>query len=109
MKALSVRQPWADLIVTGQKAIETRSWRTAYRGRLLIHASRHGSTPGAIVGEVTLIDCIPVDTLSPAVLRDEAPFGDFSPGRFAWLLRDAQQYATPIPARGRLGLWTFDT
>lgn len=39
MKALSVRQPWAWLIVHGGKDIENRTWRTDYRGPLLIHAS----------------------------------------------------------------------
>jgi len=40
MKALSIRQPWAGLIAAGVKTIETRNWRTGYRGQLLICASR---------------------------------------------------------------------
>ena len=40
MKALSLMEPWAALIAAGVKSIETRSWRTAYRGPLYIHASR---------------------------------------------------------------------
>lgn len=39
MKALSIRQPWAWLIVNGYKDIENRSWNTKYRGQVLIHAS----------------------------------------------------------------------
>lgn len=39
MKALSIRQPWAWLIANGYKDIENRSWRTNYRGPVLIHAS----------------------------------------------------------------------
>ncbi len=38
MKAISIHQPWADLIVFGHKDIENRSWTTRYRGRMLIHA-----------------------------------------------------------------------
>ena len=38
LKVLVVRQPWAWLIVNGYKDIENRSWRTRYRGALLIHA-----------------------------------------------------------------------
>ena len=38
MKALSVRQPWAELIVAGLKDVENRTWRTDYRGPVLIHA-----------------------------------------------------------------------
>lgn len=40
MKALSIRQPWAWLIVNGFKDIENRSWHTKYRGPVLIHASK---------------------------------------------------------------------
>jgi hypothetical protein len=39
MKAITVRQPWAWLVVTGKKDIENRTWRTHYRGKLLIHAA----------------------------------------------------------------------
>lgn len=40
LKILSVKQPWATLIVTGHKKLETRSWSTEYRGQILIHASK---------------------------------------------------------------------
>lgn len=40
MKALSIRQPWAWLIVNGYKDIENRNWDTKYRGPVLIHAAR---------------------------------------------------------------------
>ncbi|MGY4663183.1 hypothetical protein ACVWZ9_003977 [Pseudomonas chlororaphis] len=82
MKALSIRQPWAWLIIHGGKDIENRSWHTKYRGRFLVHASQ-GMTRaqynaaswvagplgvnlprfedlqrGGIVGSVELVDCI---------------------------------------------------
>ncbi len=40
MKALSLTQPWATLVAIGAKRIETRGWWTAYRGELLIHATK---------------------------------------------------------------------
>lgn len=40
MKALSIRQPWAWLIIHGGKDIENRSWHTKHRGRFLVHASQ---------------------------------------------------------------------
>lgn len=40
MKAISLWQPWASLIASGAKKIETRSWPTYYRGPLLIHAAK---------------------------------------------------------------------
>lgn len=40
MLAITLHQPWASLVMSGQKCFETRSWATAYRGPLLIHASK---------------------------------------------------------------------
>ncbi len=40
MKALSIKQPWVELILQGRKTIEIRSWNTKYRGYFLIHASK---------------------------------------------------------------------
>ncbi len=40
MKGLSIRQPWAWLIATGQKDVENRSWPTSFRGEFLIHAGK---------------------------------------------------------------------
>jgi hypothetical protein len=40
MRAISLWQPWASLVVAGKKRIETRSWQTSYRGRLAIHAAK---------------------------------------------------------------------
>lgn len=38
----------------------------------------------------------------------ELAFGDYTPGRFAWLLADVKPLAEPIPARGALGLWEWN-
>ena len=40
MKALSLKQPWAELIIQGRKIIETRKWKTNFRGEFYIHASK---------------------------------------------------------------------
>ena len=40
MKAITVWQPWAQLLAEGKKHDETRSWRTNYRGEILIHAAK---------------------------------------------------------------------
>ena len=40
MKIITIRQPWATLVALGEKQFETRSWRTAYRGELAIHAGK---------------------------------------------------------------------
>lgn len=43
MKAITLTQPWATLVAIGAKKIETRSWKTGYRGPLAIHAAKSGS------------------------------------------------------------------
>ena len=71
MKCLSIKQPFARLIVSGKKKIEIRSWKTWYRGELILHASKvpdkeaikrfefnNGDLVcGAIIGKVMLVDC----------------------------------------------------
>ena len=40
MKALSLKQPYAELVVSGRKTIELRKWKTNFRGEFLVHASK---------------------------------------------------------------------
>lgn len=128
IKVLSLMEPWASLIAFGPKRIETRSWRTSYRGPLYIHASRGplssaGSrlgpllelipgrepAPGSILCRCVLKDCIPMDETFLAAMPDpiERMCGEYAPGRFAWLLQDVQPLKNPIPAKGRLGIWSL--
>jgi activating signal cointegrator 1 len=167
MRALTIRQPWAQLVVMGTKVIETRSWKApdALVGqRIAIHAGAkrpdlvtfvgpyhvaqggtwlHGpghDKPmpfGAVVGSAVLAACVPmVDlrgegtvyrlTTDPHLklfidhppwggrsevaeimhyprparsvdVSDQLPFGDFAPGRWAWLLADAAPTTTRCP------------
>ena len=121
MLTLTVRQPWAHLIAHGLKKIENRSWFTAHRGPLAIHAAKSRSpadlmeelerdgilppgeklTYGAIIAVVTVTDCIAVDDLAPEL--DADPFGS---GPWCWLLGEARPVG-PIPCKGQLGLWEF--
>ena len=98
MKALSLKQPWADKVALGQKTIEVRTWGTKYRGPLAIHASQ---PDGRIIATAVLTDCRPFryDDIFGAAL----PY--FEEGRFAWMLSDIRAVSPGIPVRGRLGLW----
>lgn len=80
MKALTIKQPWASLIVEGIKDIENRTWRTNFRGRIYVHAAQTNVLKviskmddqqlkltssheldlhySAIIGEVDIIDCV---------------------------------------------------
>lgn len=130
MKALTLTQPWAQLVVEGRKVFETRSWRTSWHGRLAIHAAKGwtaddrafarelGYEPeamvrGAVVGEAVLIRCQGTEDLR-FYLRTkgergafELSAGDFADGRWAWRLAHPETYAEPIPAKGSLGLWDW--
>ena|SRR6266536_1876555 len=53
MRALSVRQPWANLIASGRKTVELRTWSTDYRGLLAISAGRTIDRDGAARLRVT--------------------------------------------------------
>lgn len=131
MKALSLTQPFATLLASGQKKIETRSWQTSYRGRLAIHASkgfpsdcqelcyirpfaqalatigfdRPDQLPrGAIVGLGTLVDCHMTIIARQAISETECAFGDYGAGRFAFFFSDLLR-VEPIPCKGALGFW----
>ena len=114
VKALTVRQPWASLIVAGIKDVENRTWATSYRGRFAVHAGAKldkegldeysdlveslGELPqGAVIGTVVLAD---------VTQGSKSPFA--VPGQYHWLLRDPEAFAEPVPMAGRLGLWEWD-
>jgi len=105
-KVLTVRQPWAQLIIDGIKPVENRTWQTDYRGPLLIHAAakvcrktieQFDLNPdelpfGAIIGAVELTDI---------VTRHRSPF--FT-GPFGWVLKRPRA-VRPVPLRGQLKLY----
>ncbi|MEM1183678.1 MAG: ASCH domain-containing protein [Planctomycetota bacterium] len=118
MMALTVQQPWASLILRGDKPIENRNWkpRTIRVGeRFLIHASKTidvwGSdwiddalplTTGAVIGSVVFAGVV-----APCDL--EADAREWATGsRWCWQLRDPEVLAKPIPMTGRRGLWHPD-
>lgn len=134
MKAISLTQPWATACVhrwldSGPviKAIETRSWASAYRGQLLIHAAKafpegpryfanemilQGAIPrtlplGVIIGIVQMVDCLPTEQLVAEALisATEMEWGDYSPGRFGFVFKDATAFEQSLPCRGALGIW----
>lgn len=146
MKAISLWEPWASLIRTGAKTIETRSWSTHYRGELLICAAKGGlprcevqdylslrgfqdglfpllgqnALPveagrqqvtvdhllfGKAVAIVELVDCRPTVDLSDDEIGNDRPFGDFTPGRFAWFLKMVRNDFKPFHITGSQGFF----
>lgn len=104
MKALTVWQPWAQLLAKGTKNNETRSWGTKYRGRILIHAAKviYKDLPlGAIIGQANLVDCIRIDQEYCNWLKKWNPgeyaFGNYTPGRYIWVMKEAELFDKAIP------------
>lgn len=127
MKALTIKQPWASLIAHGLKNIENRTWKTNYRGRILIHAAAtpvkegwdalnemqlaksyahrdklYGNNEelpyGAILGSVEIVDCV---QNHPSIWAEE--------GVWNWVLANPVLFDEPIPGvKGKLSLWGYD-
>lgn len=124
MKAVTIQQPWAHLIIHGyfdaqtgavrRKDVENRVWPCNYRGPLAIHAGKGldyvKTTPrerfglklwdlafGAIVGVVEMHDCVPL-----AKCRDS----QWAEGPYCHLYREPVAI-DPVPAAGKQGLWTL--
>ena len=131
MKALSITQPYAELIKNGTKRIETRSWKTKYRGKLYIHASATkipkgsksnsdlmglvGNDPmdfGKIICECKLVDCVEMteEFMENLKATNEKEFvsGIYAVGRYAWILEDVKVLDKPIEIKGQLGIWNFE-
>ena len=97
MKAISIKQPWADQIIFGNKKIEYRSWPTKYRGDVLICSSKK-SEPGACasaltghaIGIVEIADC-----------------KQFEEGEYQWTLANPRPIK-PFPVKGKLSFFNVD-
>jgi hypothetical protein len=100
MKVLTVKQPWADLIVNGLKPIKNSTWKTNFRGRIMIHAASTYDKEAvkifqitdieewitsAIIGEVDIVDCV---RDYPSIWAD--------PDLWNWVLRNPEEYDAPI-------------
>jgi hypothetical protein len=122
MRALTICQPYAELIMRREKLVENRNWGTHYRGALLIHAGKSRAwlssfSPlpdrmdyGTIIGVVQVRGCIafhPGKRLDPVVL-EAWPWLDghvHCEGPFCWILEDAYRFAQPVAFRGMQGIF----
>ena len=101
MKALSVKQPWANMIASGEKTIETRTWMTSFRGPILIISSKQPriEPAGCVVAIATLSNC------RTMTRRDErAACCRIYPNAKAWVLENIRP-VKPVPMKGALGLF----
>lgn len=137
MKALTICQPYAHLIITGEKRVENRTWPTNFRGPMLIHAGKsrdwldlnHDESLdlsceiplsemafGAVVGVATMTDCVTLDNV-----RRFASTGhgirtglrwmtrhEHTEGPWCWVLDNVRRFPEPVTYRGAQGLFEID-
>lgn len=121
--ALSIKQPWTELILLGRKTIEVRSWSTDYRGLLALHTGKKpapealarfpdvdASYLGGFVGVAELVDVERFTQVSWSRLRTAHLVSGPMPGEaFGWHFRNARRLRRPISANGSLGLFPVPT
>lgn len=125
MKVLTIKQPWATLIMQGDKRFEFRSWKTNYRGELLIHAGKgidkeamkrlskyipEDLPSEKILGKVKLVDCIEMSTEFKEILLKENKdiYTDSSfKENYGWKLENVEVFDKQIETKGKLGLWEY--
>ena len=104
MKALSVKQPWAELIARGEKTIEVRDWSSKHRGPLLIVASKRPNVwaTGCAVAVVDLVGCRPMTRAD-----EEAALGEYYHGAKVWVLENPRR-VEQVPVTGRVGVYDVE-
>lgn len=101
MKAISIKEPWASMIANGQKTIETRVWKTSYRGKLLICASAapHSILAGNAIATANLVDCKPM-----TIMDVGRACCNVYPNAQSWFLENVKTIA-PFKVKGKLRLF----
>jgi hypothetical protein len=117
--ALSIKQPWAELIMLGRKTIEVRTWRTGHRGSLFLHTGQRPAEEflcffpdidtrflGGFIGLVDLVEIEPFGQASWSRLRPQhlVP-GPMPEAACGWRLANPRRLATPIKGSGSLGIF----
>ncbi|RWA62928.1 ASCH domain-containing protein [Mesorhizobium sp.] len=117
--ALSIKQPWAELILLGRKTIEVRSWPTDFRGPLALHTGKkpdleallkypdiNATYLGGFVGVTELVNVEVFSHASWSRLRTEHLVPGPMPGEvFGWRFRHVRRLKRPIDANGSLNLF----
>ena len=124
MKVITLKQPWATLIAEGIKKYEFRSWKTNYRGKLLIHSgvgvdkkelkkfenSSLDFPHRKIVAIVELEDCLLLDEKlnKKIIAENNLVYGDKIRNGYAWKLKNIKKVNCSNEVNGKLGLWNID-
>lgn len=104
-KAISLKQPWANLVAEGKKTIETRKWKTNYRGKLLICSSQSPKIKpyGKAICIVNLYD------IKPMVKEHEVKACcKVYPKAYSWFLKNVKKIRKPFPVKGKLNIYDLE-
>jgi predicted transcriptional regulator len=115
MKCLSLKQPYAELLISGKKTIELRNWNTSFRGKFLVHASKNIDkdlgidynkvTRGAIIGSAVLYDVKQYRNKLDLELDKNKHLADikkFGFRRYGFMIKNAHRFRRSIPYPGIL-------
>lgn len=104
MKALSIKEPWASLILAGKKTIETRTWKTKYRGKVLLCASKNPKSDisGKAFATAEIVDCR--EMTEKDFVKALCPI---YPGAYSWVLSNIKKIK-PFPVKGQLRLFEVE-
>ena len=116
--AISVRQPWAELLISGRKTIEVRSWAPEYRGRMWLHAGLKSDPElesefgfkdlyrGGFVGSIELIAVVPITKERWMQWHDKhLDRGEYRSGLAAWMVGAPRRFQVPVSGKGQLNLF----
>nr|WP_293837507.1 ASCH domain-containing protein [uncultured Arsenicibacter sp.] len=97
--------PWLSLVEFGFKTIETRVWKTSYRGDLLLCGAADSRTPnkGLATCIVKVVDCVPMEKIHEIDACIEA-----YPKAWAWITEDLRWLSEKFPVKGSLGFFNVD-
>ncbi len=127
MKVITIKQPYASLVAEGIKQYEFRTWKTNYRGDILIHAGKSTDKAavkkfscynidypnGCIIAKAKIIDCIKIDDEKRKMLQEKNPLvyshviKDHDWEGYAFEIAEVTKIE-PISVNGKLGLWNYD-
>jgi len=124
MKCLSLKQPYADLVVSGKKTIELRTWNTKFRGEFLVHASKKidkeacemnkidpkSLATGAIIGKAILYDVRYYKSRSLFLQDRNSHLAGikYSDHNYGFLLKNARKFRRPLTLPGKLGFFNVE-
>ena len=124
MKVITLKQPWASLVAYGIKKYEFRTWKTNYRGKLLIHAGAGidkdemkkyvdlgiDFPKSKIIAIVDLVDCCLLDDElnKKIILENNIAYGNKIRTGYAWKLDNVKMINIDKKINGQLGLWNYD-